>query len=218
MEVLCLTGWQQEKDALANIASGALHFDYASYNDVERMFSDLPGKPDIAIGWSLGGQLLVRAIAGGYVLPKKLLLVSSPYQFVANEKFSDGVSQAEFNDIRNNYKNNAREMLSQFQSVIGYGDKNQANVIRKLVKTNEIWKNGVFWLDELGRANCGDDFRGFPETVIIHGENDKVVNLANAGKFAGILPGSHLVLLPGCSHAPHLHDPGLLKNIIGDCV
>lgn len=212
MNILCLTGWQQKPDAFANIAPAARHFNYAAYNDLETMFSELPRDVDLAIGWSLGGQLLVRAIAGGYVKARKLLLLAAPFQCISDNRFMHGMAQDDFNDIRNNYVQDPQKMLAQFQGWLGFGSN---KIIRELLKSTEIWKNGLFWLDELGKATCRDlDFSSFPETLIFHGESDKVIPPENAKEFAARVPGAQLFLLPDVNHAIHLQDNNFLKNII----
>ena len=151
MNILCLTGWQQETDALFKIAPDALHFDYGAYKRPAgaKCFKALPATPDLAIGWSLGGQLLVRAIAGGYIKPGKLLLLGAPFQSVADAHFPEGMSEADFRAIKNSYRKNPQAMLVQFQSLVGVG------VIPKL------WEHGFFWLEELGNSGCHSlDFSG----------------------------------------------------------
>jgi len=53
-------------------------------------------------------------------------------------------TKAEFEVTRVNYIHNAKQMLSQFQPYMGYGDRNQQYVIRKLGRPGGIWKNGLF--------------------------------------------------------------------------
>jgi pimeloyl-[acyl-carrier protein] methyl ester esterase len=219
MTTLCLTGWQQPANALACFAPDAQHFDYAAYDNVQDMFAVLPREPKLAIGWSLGGQLLVRAIAGGHIKPKALLLLGVPFQHVADEHFPHGVLVPAAAEYRDNYCRNPEGTLAQFQAYIGYGDKFAKRIIRAVNQDVSVWKNGLFWLDELARNSCRElSFSAFPETVIVHGAEDKVINPASAKAFADVIPKSEVQLWPDCGHAPHLHNPEALSRIVAPYV
>ena len=197
MTILCLTGWQQKPDALNIIAPDAIHLEYDLYNNTEELFKNLPKNIDTAIGWSLGGQLLVRAVAGGYITTKKLILLAAPFEL--------GMSEAEFKEFRDNYIKYPKETVYQFNSLVGLGNPKSPRIIRTLNEEMKLWNNGLFWLDELGGFSCNKlDFSKFPATKIIHGECDKVINVANAHKFMEKLPDSELILIPNCGHTPHL--------------
>ncbi|HEU5048571.1 MAG TPA: alpha/beta fold hydrolase [Rickettsiales bacterium] len=212
-KALCLTGWQQEREALAGIVpADAQHFDYAAYSDAETLFAALPREPDVAIGWSLGGQLLARAVSNGYIRPGLLILLAAPFQFIDE---GTGSSIEQFNTIREHYVSHPSQMLAQFQALVALGDNRQSQIARSLLRTKTLWENGLYWLDELARGSCKDmHFRRFPHTVIVYGENDKVIPPAQAALFAQHLPGAEMIMLPGCGHAPHLHDSVFLKDLI----
>ena len=197
MTILCLTGWQQKPDALTQIAPDAIHLEYDLYKNTKELFANLPKNIDTAIGWSLGGQLLVRAVAGGYIAPQKLILLAAPFEL--------GMSEGEFREFRNNYIKYPKETVYQFNSLVGLGSPKSPRIICTLNEEMKLWNNGLFWLDELGSFSCNSlDFYNFPATKIIHGECDKVINVANAHKFMEKLPNAKLVLIPNCGHTPHL--------------
>jgi pimeloyl-ACP methyl ester carboxylesterase len=82
-----------------------------------------------------------------------------------------------------------------------------------------ICDNGLFWLDELASGSCREmNFAHFPKTVIVHGKNDKVVDMANASELAKHIPHSQLIIWPDCGHAPHLHNPDALRDLINNYV
>lgn len=199
--VLCLAGWQQKHDALANLVPDAIHFNYALYHDMEKMFSALPARTDMAIGWSLGGQLLVRAMMAGYIRPKKLILAGTAFQLIADDYFVYGTKKEDFTILKADYIADAEKFLHYFNMLIAYGDKNAASIRKTLNKDIMIEKNGLFWLEELEKTSFrGNDFSGFPPTLILHGEKDRVVHPANARKFAEQIPNSTLCLLPEYGH------------------
>ena len=196
MSILCLTGWQQRNDELASVVpADAQHFDYASYDNVKVMFADLPANTKMAMGWSLGGQLLVRAVANGYIKPELLVLLSAPYQYVADEYFPHGVHENGLKEFRDNYDKNAPATLKQFNALVGLGDNSALRVIRALNDCSEIWSNGLFWLNELTSKYCYNmDFSQFPKTLIVQGKNDKVIDPVNAMMFAKKIPQSQLIM------------------------
>ncbi len=213
--VLCMTGWQQPADSLSDIAPDAVHFDYAAYDNVETMFAALPRAPRVAVGWSLGGQLLVRAIAGGHIWPGALILLGAPFQWVADAHFTHGVPQVVADEVQYNYARDPESMLAGFHTLIAHGDTQEKSIIRALNKIRQVWKNGAFWLGELAQASCCDlNFSVFPRTVLVHGLSDKVIPPANAKMYAERLPASELMEWLGCAHAPHLHNPQSLRERI----
>ena len=65
MRTLCLSGWGQPADALASIAPDATHLGYTHHDNVADVLSAIAkeaARYDRIIGWSLGGQLAVRAV------------------------------------------------------------------------------------------------------------------------------------------------------------
>jgi len=215
MTVLCLTGWQQPANALANIVPDAVHFDYGAYDNVKNMFEALPKAPRLAIGWSLGGQLLVRAIAGGHIKPASLMLLGVPFQWVADAQFTEGVPAEAVSDIKANYARDPQAMLKNFNALIALNDKHEKQILRVLNKSVRVWPNGMYWRDELARTSCvAFNFSDFPPTTIIHGTEDKVIRPINAKAFAERLPQAELLLWPHCAHAPHLHDAPALTQIV----
>jgi pimeloyl-[acyl-carrier protein] methyl ester esterase len=183
------------------------------------MFSALPPSPDLAIGWSLGGQLLVRAVAAGRVTPKALLLLGAPFQHVADAHFPQGVPLGAASEYRENYRHAPMETLKQFMGYIGYGDRFATRIIRSLNQHITLWDNGLFWLDELMRTSCRIlDFSRFPKTILVHGTEDKVISPENAKAFKAKIPHAELLLWSDCGHAPHLHNPDVLRKVIANHV
>jgi pimeloyl-ACP methyl ester carboxylesterase len=179
------------------------------------MFNVLPDAPDLAIGWSLGGQLLVKAIALGHTRPKKLVLLGAPFQCISDDQFAHGISPTDFQSVRNNYRRNPEAMLAEFQVLIAAADKNQKQIAKVLSRTITRWPNGLFWLDTLGKTTCHNlDFSAFPETLIIHGQNDRVIHPASAEEFSRHLPAAKLFLLPDSGHALHLCNTDYLIQLI----
>lgn len=199
-KIVFINGWQQSNITLNE-------FDYGFYADKKHAFADLPKNVDLAIGWSLGGKLLVEAILEKKISPKKVILIAAPFKFIADNNFPSGMNKSIFDEFRANYIADPQGTLSQFNSLIALGDNKGREIARNLNKEIKIRKNGLFWLDDLAKSDFSQsEFSNFPETTIIHGANDKIVDIANAHKFAQAIKNSRLEIWQNCGHAPHLHD------------
>jgi len=215
MSVLCMTGWQQKHDALSGIAPDAVHCDYGAHDNVEAMFTALPRDVSLAVGWSLGGQLLVRAVAGGYIAPRALLLLGAPFQHVADAHFAHGLPAPMMKEFRRSYMRHPKEVITQFHLRTAQGDAHSERIAGILNEDIVIWQNGLLWLDELADVTCRTlDFSRFPKTFIVHGAEDKIIYPFNAQAFADSIPASEFLLWKACGHAPHLHDPVALSELI----
>jgi pimeloyl-[acyl-carrier protein] methyl ester esterase len=216
---LCLSGWGQPHDALAVIAPDATHIDYA-HHAVEQALEAIAaaGHHDRVIGWSLGGQLAVRAISHGIIKPKQLVLIAVPFQFVKNEALPLGMPRDTYDQFKQNYSTNPKRTLNKAWELISYGDVRDKYVREQLAKHD---KNKVLqadwwrWLHDLEKFSCeGLTFDAFPPTLLIHGDKDAVVWTEQSERFAGLIDRSTLEIWPGCGHAPHWHDTDKLKKLI----
>lgn len=223
MKVLALSGWAQYAASLdAVLPDDATKIDYGDCKSVEAVFKRIAesgaAEPDVAVGWSLGGQLLVRATAAGVIAPKKLVLLDAPYQLVADKQFRKGKAKMMVAASRLALQANASLMLREFQAeFLAQGDSNAAHIreVSPQYLAAEEGKEWLFWFDELAHFSCaGLDFGGFPPTHIIHGQRDAVIPYANAEAFCERIAASTLHSLPKCGHAPHWHDANFVKQVI----
>lgn len=85
MTTLLLSGWTQPVDALAHLEAGAMQFDYSAHGNADAAMEQMTRlNPSRVIGWSMGGQLALRAIMAGAITPKHLTLIAAPIQFVSS--------------------------------------------------------------------------------------------------------------------------------------
>lgn len=223
MRVLALSGWVQYAQSLDSVLpDDAVKIAYGDCSSVEAVFkrmkeAEMP-QPDVAVGWSLGGQLLARAVAAGVIAPKRLVLLGAAYQLVSDKHFSGGKSKMVIGATRLALQANMSATLKQFQvESLAQGDSHSefiratAPQFLNLDEEND-W---LFWFDELARFSCRTlDFSGFPRTSIVHGQNDPVIPYANAIEFNKRIDAATLHSLPNCGHAPHWHDANFVKSII----
>lgn len=212
-----LSGWGQPHDALHVIAPDAQHVDYAQYHSVEEALAAIP-QADTVIGWSLGGQLAVRAVAAGLIKPKKLVLIAAPFQFVKTDMQSLGMGRDTYFKFYDNFARNALRTLHKAWELVHLGDT-MSHYIRDHMEQHDkhmvLAGNWLRWLELLDGYSCeGLDFSRFPQTLLIHGEKDMVVDVAQSRHFASVLPRAELKLLPDAGHAPHWHDTDTIKQWI----
>lgn len=221
MRILALSGWGQPHDALADIAPDATHFDYADYTTIDDALAGIAQEAkghDAIIGWSLGGQLAVRAVAAGLMKPEKLILIAVPFQFVRNDNSRIGMPRDQFDKFRDNYAKNPQRTLKKAWDLIIMGDNNQEyvkNRLEKYDKTSVMDKNWLGWLDMLDGFSCFElDFRNFPPGLLLHGKQDAVVNHMQAIEFSKAIPQAEMISFSGAGHALHWHDTEMVKHHI----
>lgn len=221
MKTLALSGWGQPHDALKNILPEATHVDYAIHKSVETALSDIADIArgyELVAGWSLGGQLAVRAIATGLIMPQKLVLISVPFQFVEVEKNGLGMKRDTFEVFCNNFLKNPLRTLSKAWDLLHYQDSHSqriANQLASFSKDAVLARNWLNWLSLIDGYSCEAlNFSTFPPTLLVHGEKDKVVEPEQSVRFAKTIANAKLVTWPACGHAPHWHDAEGLMQLI----
>lgn len=215
MRTITLSGWGQPHDALAHLAPDSVAVDYAhAANASEAIRMIATHEPQRVIGWSLGGQLAVRAIAAGAIAPTQLVLIATPYQFVAD----DAVGRETFAKFYANYKNNPRRTLHKAWELIHYEDARSDYISDQFAlfdKDAVMQRDWLRWLGLLEEFSCEAlDFSHFPRTLLVHGTRDKVVDAAQSERMKVRIAGAQLERFEHCGHAPHLHDAGRLQKLI----
>lgn len=224
MRILAISGWGQPHDALSSIAPDATHVDYAQLSNAEAALAAIAKAAaghDLVVGWSLGGQLAVRAIAAGMITPKKLVLIATSFRFV-KKKNGIGMPRDTFQMFRDNYAANPERTLKKAWELIAYNDTREQEVKRHLARQDmkkALAGNWLAWLDDLEHFSCeGLVFKDFPSTLLIHGDCDAVVRHEQSQRFMEALPEARLVTIPGCGHAPHWHDAAEMQRLGAACL
>ncbi len=215
--ILCLSGWAQPHDALKLIApEDAWHLPY-THHTRETLFNALANiQPRHVIGWSLGGLLLMHAIHHQIIAPQTLTLLSSPVQFVKDADFPHGMAPDTFALFSDNFTQNPHKTAKRFAHLIAKGDTYHDAIIRQLhsLDTYSPWS---YWLNQLGMYHRDMiDLSDFPPTLLIYGEADQIVLHEQGSWLAEALPQAQRHCLPECAHAPHLHNPSTVKQLIAN--
>jgi pimeloyl-[acyl-carrier protein] methyl ester esterase len=220
---LALCGWGQPHHALSNVLPHATALDYAHHSSVQAALAQIAqAAPEhrVAVGWSLGGQLLVRALAAGLVKFDALVLIAVPYQFVQTPHAPVGMKRDLFDKFRDNYAKNPLRTLHKAWELIALGDS-QAEQVRGHMSSHSkdamLEKQWLHWLDMLDGFSCATlNYDGFPPTLLIHGEQDAVVSHEQQQCFARHIPSARIVSLPGAGHAPHWHNEVEIRTLVDE--
>ncbi|MFO1242559.1 MAG: alpha/beta fold hydrolase [Rickettsiales bacterium] len=222
LNAMTVSGWAQPHDSLVMLAPGGLHLSYESCREITCVGKQIAHKKpqvDTAIGWSLGGTLLMHAIAEGHLHVKQLVLIGASLQFVASDDYPLGMDRFTFDTFLKNYEADPVRTARRFSALVAKGDAYHDCIVRELgfweeSANKERW---LPWLQVLDRYSYHSlDPSGFPPTLIIHGKNDHVSKVQQAEALARFIPGSTLQVIEACGHAPHLHDHAQVKMAIDE--
>jgi pimeloyl-ACP methyl ester carboxylesterase len=167
------------------------------------------------VGWSLGGQLAVRAIAAGMLQPKALVLIAAPFQFVASQE-PLGMKRDLYEKFRDNYARNPARTLDKAWELVVKDDARHEHVRSHIARQDKqavMQRNWLYWLNALDGFSCDTlDMQAFPHTLLVYGQKDSVVAHEQHTHFAQRLPHADIISLPECGHAPHWHDGQVIAH------
>lgn len=217
-KIITFSGFGQVYNSLENIAPTAEHIAYKKYQDIGKLFSDIKGKEcDILVGWSLGGQIAIRALQAGVLKPKLLVLLATPFQFVRSKQIKCGIDRDNFNLFESDFKKDTSKALQRFSLMVARNDIKFREVADLLKADSDDAEKWLYWLSELEKFSCSNvDFSAFPKTVIIHGRNDTIVDASQSSLFLPLIKNVNIEMFNKCGHAPHLHDEAKVKEIINN--
>jgi pimeloyl-[acyl-carrier protein] methyl ester esterase len=174
--------------------------------------------PDcLLVGWSLGGMLLLEALARQTASPGGLVLVGVPPVFCSRPDHPWGQPQAAVRAMRLGLKNDSRKVLRDFAgNCLSPGEEAfEDEVVPLFTAANHA--NLVSGLDYL----LGRDLRPLlsglaaPPTII-QGDRDRIVPPEQARFLQDRLPGSSLRLLPGAGHLPFWTQAETFNGVLED--
>lgn len=222
---MTLSGWGQPHDALAEAFPDSTPVGYAHFPSMQQALEEIAETSkahDIVVGWSLGGRLAVQAILAGRMKPKKLVLIASAFQFSKSTELPLGIPRDQYEKFRGNYQRNALRTLDKGWELIVKGDKHAARIRSRFsddAKQAMLAHDWLRWLDELnGLTLHGVSLENMPQTLLLHGVNDVVVTPDQSQHYTSLLPQAKLVMLDDCGHAPHWHDPQLVRNTVEEFI
>jgi pimeloyl-[acyl-carrier protein] methyl ester esterase len=168
-----------------------------------------------AVGWSLGGQALLRALADGTVKARHAVFVAAPVRFV-DPSFPNATPErcAAFVE---SYRRDPEKTLRAFLRLVASGDARQRE-IAKALSSAEPDAYGARRLRELyafDARRCRIPKAGTPKKVtVVHGTEDAVVSCRQAAEWRRVFPHADVQLWEGCGHAPHLSRPDDFADLL----
>lgn len=215
--ILTLSGWAQPHDALKRLVPDADHLDYGALSPDDALKHIKDYHPSMAVGWSLGGSLLLMAKAHGLINPDWLVVLGAPLQFVADEQFPIGMGQQTFAQFYENMSRDPERASLKFNHLIAYGDTHEKRIVHELESQDyhADWGEWLPWLDVLAQQHHSTlPLSGLGNILIIHGKEDIIVSHEQSILLSKHAPRGRLELLSDCAHAPHLHDAGYVRSLI----
>lgn len=227
-QIICLSGWGQKYDSLEFMFLRSefadfevISLDYSLFDSVERFFAyveSLDLRPELIVGWSLGGQLALRLVKEGILRPKKgCVLLAPPFQMVKDARIQAAMVREVYDEFYANFKAAPSKVLQKFAILTAMNDKNASEIARGLEISEENHDNLVFWLEELERFSFFDfDFSNVGKVLFFQGRGDMIVHESQVSYFGERIADFSLKMMDGCGHAPHLSDLGVvLAGVLG---
>lgn len=218
MNFLTITGWAQKQDSLQKLANEKSEFfDYIKFKNYKELSLSIKKtiEKDVVIAWSLGTQIANRLIAEKKLSARLLVLIAPPYQFVSDIYENNAINHLAFMAFKNAFHFMPSKTLQKFTSMIAFNDSNLREIAENITIDENNHENWEGWLEEIGNFSCKSiDFSSFPRTFIIHGNMDTVVDIRQIENFKKKIKDLRVEVVENTGHAPHLHNPELIKKII----
>jgi pimeloyl-ACP methyl ester carboxylesterase len=218
MRVITFTGWGQKADALAPLVEGvtAQHIHYQNFEGYKELLPFLKGKEcNVVIGWSLGGQIALRAVAEGILQPNLLVLLATPFEFLVSPNNPFGMDINSFNIFERDFYKNPLKTQRKFTLLMNKHDSKAACINKEALQDLPSPDNWLVWLRELKHFSAAElDLSNLPKTLIVHGIRDHVVNIEQAYLLQQYIKGSSVTVLEDASHMWHWHAPFMVSHLI----
>lgn len=219
-KILTISGWAQKPDSLLLAVPQGMEAAYIDYLPQES-FEAARGlftpheHTEIVMGWSLGSQIAVRAVAQGWLNPKLLVLFSAPYQYVNGHGITGGTPKLAFRAFTHTFAAFPKKALRNFALTMAGEDSHLNHIFDTMEDDPARLKQWVRWLKILGDFSCETiDFTGFPRTLLIHNQPDPVTPAAQSRLFHEKLPDSVLEIIHVEGHAPHLQAKDRIQEML----
>ncbi len=171
--------------------------------------SQLPDNVTL-LGWSLGGQVAMRAAIDHPNKVARLVLLASTPKFVAGDDWARGMAAVDLNDFGESLQADPQATLLRFLSLQTRGMPGQKTLLQQLRQTllaapaarREALAAGLAVLRD---TDLRDELTQLTQpTLVLHGALDTLAPPSAGAWLAETLPAAHHVELPRAAHAPHL--------------
>ena len=183
------------------------------HNSLQDWADDLAGQlPDrsILLGWSLGGQVAMRAALDHPNVIERLVLLASTPRFVATENWTHGMAMVDLQAFGQALVADPAATLLRFLSLQTRGMANQKQMLHTLRESvlaaptahAESLMHGLALLRDTDLRSALPELS--QPTLVIHGASDTLTPPGAGGWLANTLPHARHVELARAAHAPHL--------------
>jgi len=179
--------------------------------------------PDNAtlLGWSLGGQVAMRAALDHPHRIARLVLLASTPKFVATEDWARGMASADLEEFGAALLADPQATLLRFLSLQTRGMPGQKTLLQQLRQTllaapaprSEALAGGLAILRDTDLRS--ELSRLTQPTLVLHGALDTLTPPAAGTWLAETLPAAQHVEFPRAAHAPHLSHREAVAAAIG---
>ncbi len=189
---------------------------------LEEYLTRLPMRETVLVGWSLGGMLLVESLARfAGPAPAATVLVGVPAVFCQRPGHPWGQPVASVRAMRFGLRSDPTRVLTGFlASCLASGEesfRDEAAAGFDFSADPAHLAQGLDYLRDKDLCGLLRHLRG--PVVIIQGEEDGIVDPAQAQFLREHLPDASLHILPGAGHLPFITQPqafnGILMDLLG---
>ena len=178
----------------------------------------LPLEECVLVGWSLGGMLLLEALAGLKATPGGLVLVGVAAAFCRRPNYPWGQPAKVVRAMRRALKDDSQGVLTRFADrCLAPGEKAFRAEARGYFQPGTSGENLASGLDYLLHQDLRPHLPRIPgRPVVVQGDQDAVVSWPQAQFLHEQMPGSRLCFLNGAGHLPFLTQAAAFNEILED--
>jgi pimeloyl-ACP methyl ester carboxylesterase len=211
MRMIGLNGWLQKPKALTALWPEMEVIDYLPLSDENALHQLLNKKcsiaPDLAIGWSLGAVLLLRALPQMEHPPRFVVLIAPAFR---------GSELSSLKDFQALYRKDPARGALLLEQLIQHGNSTIPQ-IKDMVRDKPDAR-AADWLDILLAADFSAPMASPIPTLLIQGDRDAIIPLAQARSWMQRQPHIQQVIVKGSGHAPHLHRPDFVRTLVEEFI
>jgi pimeloyl-[acyl-carrier protein] methyl ester esterase len=173
------------------------------------------------LGWSLGGQLVLRAALDFPGRVQKMILLATGASFVARPNWPWGMDPADFSHFSAAVVADPAGALRRFNGWQVAGSERSRQTLRELnsslagsVPEARALADGLDILGSLDLFAELERLRG--RVLLLVGAEDRLVAPEAVRRTAALIPGAQFRLIPGAGHAPFISHPDAVLEAVSE--
>jgi len=177
---------------------------------------ELPLAEIFLVGWSLGGMLLLEALAEAPGAPAGLILVATPASFCQRPDYPWGQPRAAVRAMRRTLREDSRQALADFATrCLAAEEKGFQEKVLGEFRFKENGADLAAGLDYLLDTDLRPRLSRAPAGIVmVQGDHDGIVPPEQAEVFQKHLKDARVVKLKGAGHAPFLTQAEAFNEIL----